>query len=126
MESEALQHRILAEGVKPYGRRIANVTADGSIAAVVFEPKGDVEKFARKLGWEKYHPVPVFRLSPEIMANMAAADRVTAAWLARSDKSIARIIVFTGLGSLLLNFEPSRGYWLEPESTDGEQAQARN
>ena len=41
---------------------------------------------------------------------------MTARWL--TGRRPGRILVFSGVGSLLVNFDPDKGFALEPGSTD--------
>ncbi len=101
--------RLLNEGIKPHAKEIATIAADGDVAIVVFEPGAGAARAAREAGWDG--KAGVLRMSPEFRQQLIeAADAVTAAWLDRDAGGAARMFVFAGCGTLLVNYAPRRAH----------------
>lgn len=116
MSSQDALNRLLKKGVHPHTDALAQIAVDGDVAVVVFEPAAPAKEAARKLGWDGKSPV--FRLPSSKHAELGKADHVTAAWLQRRDEGVSRMFVIMHEGTLLVNFAPERGYWVESGSTD--------
>jgi hypothetical protein len=122
-EQEKFMNRILDEGVKPHAETIAKIALNRDVAVVAFEVVDDppiVKESLRSLGW---HGEPVFALNRTRAEQMAVEsakrnDPVTAAWLRR--RTMGRIYLCTGAGTLLVNYDEKSGYSLEPGSSDTE------
>lgn len=109
--------RLLAEGIKPYADRLAEIMVTGAVAVVVFKPQKFGRSAARELGWDG--KAPVFELrEPTRRWFSALSDAVTAAWLESGREG--RIFVIAGYATLLANYVPGKGFMLEPGSTDAE------
>lgn len=117
--SDKVLDEILNHGIKPHADAIAEIVADGDIAVVVYRLRPDAERHARALGWDGVSPV--FEMSEATRVRMIAssetiADHLKARWL-RSHQP-GRILVLTGVGSLLVNIDEKNGFSIEPRSTD--------
>lgn len=108
---------ILDLGIKPNATEIGRIALKGQIACLVYDPEGEQSMQAlNALGWDKR--AEVFALSKKAAKQLATADNATKAWVER--KSGGRIFVVAHRGTLLVNFEPGKGYWLEDGSTNAE------
>jgi hypothetical protein len=115
-----LMDRLLRDGIKPHGRRIAELGLSGRIACLVFEPGPTAVVVLKAMKRERSGPL--FPLSSFEIGQLARSDRTTARWLATPSSGIKqKIFVFVHEGTLLLNHERGRGYSLEPGSTDWEE-----
>lgn len=109
--------RLLNEAIKPHAERIAELAERRRFVAVVFEPHEDAVKFARALGWDR--STPIFGLRETRVRRLAEIDHACERWFA-TKPCIDHIKAFVIMhrGTLLLNFEPDRGWYIEPGSTD--------
>jgi hypothetical protein len=119
--------RLLNEGIKPHADTLAEISAAGEIAIVVYDLAADdpqVQEAARAAGWDG--STAAFPMARDYRAQLATnGDAVTAAWLlqepsADPERRVGRVFVFTGHGTLLVNFTPGRGWSFEPGSLDSE------
>jgi hypothetical protein len=112
----------------PHATELAAITDRGEIAVVVFDPDPAstvMQQALRDLGWDGASVV--FQLGAGLKKRLIAdsvehADLVTARWL-RGGRT-GRIFLWTGRGTLLINFQQGVGYSLEPGSSDASRAQA--
>jgi len=122
MDQQQSFDRLLNKGIKAHGREIARIAVGGGIAAVVFEPAPSIVNWLKvNLNW---NGEPMFRLSAKERQWLAEAwqnvgDEVSARWI-RGKSGKGRIFVFSGKGTLLINWSPGEGFSLEPGSTDAE------
>jgi len=117
--SEVVWRRLLNEGVKPYAEELAPILAAGKIAIVVFEPNESAKPVFRAMGWDG--KAAVFPMSNAVRERLAKIDTVTAAWVNRKPKpTVGRLFVCSGIGTLLVNSAPGRGFWIEPGSLESE------
>jgi hypothetical protein len=114
------QEQDILERIKLHAERIAELSLSGAVA-VVCAP--DVAPEVRvQLGANDGSLA--FAMSDEVRKAMIAdclkrGDSATVRWL-RADSS-GRIFYVSGSGgTLLINFEPGKGYSIEPGSTDEE------
>ena len=111
--------RLLDEGIKPHATEIAEIVADGDLAALMFEPSEQAKQAVQSLGWDGQ--AAAFKVAGERAKALAVqlrkvGDTATAAWLER--KQPGRILVFTGDGTLCVNFQPGGGFSIEPGTLD--------
>jgi hypothetical protein len=117
-ETSVYLERILEEGIKPCAAMISEIAEGGGIAVLVYKATGKSAKHAiRKMGGSGLH-THAFRLSSEYTSVIASSDHVTRQWVARSEDGLAKILVISGHGTLLVNFHRERGFWIEPGSAD--------
>lgn len=121
--AEAAMEELLERGIKPHAEALARLAADGQVGCVVWKPEPVAESAARLLGWQPQQG-DVFALSQDACAHLAIGDRVTARWLAAGSSidGTVRAFVISGHGSLLVNFKPGRGWWIEPGSLETDEA----
>lgn len=106
----------------PNAYALASIIGGGQVAVAVFKlDEGDAlaQQAARDIGWDGSSAV--FPLSRDhkqriIDRSVELGDPLTAQWL-RGERN-GRIFLWTGRGTVLVNFEPGRGYSLEPGSND--------
>lgn len=112
-----LVSQILRDGIQPHADAIAKIGLKGGVVVVVFEPKEPWIEVLQAWEWKSRL---VFKL-PRRAYRGLATDPVTERWLNRKfDGKTTRIFLVVHFGSLLINFEPGRGYWREPGSSDAE------
>ena|ERR1044071_1867872 len=107
---------------------LAGIIGRGEIAVAVYdldEADAFMQQAVRDIGWDGTSAV--FRLLARhrkrlIEHSEEYADHVTARWL-RGART-GRIFLWTGRGTLLINYQPGVGYSLEPGSLDASRAQA--
>jgi len=117
--AERVWQRLREKALIPHAGELARILQQGKIAVVVFELNETVKDSLFPLGWDG--KTAVFPMSRDISRRYARlSDPVTAAWLRRDASPIGRILVFWGLGSLLMNWTPERGLWVEPGSIETE------
>ena len=92
---------------------IAPIISRGGVAVVVFEPS-QAAKAALQFGFD-WTGEPVFRLSNAARKRLVHS-KAAARWLDSTKRG--RILVFSGNGSLCVNFSPEVGYTIEPGTTD--------
>jgi hypothetical protein len=120
--------RIIDNCFTPNASALAGIIGRGEVAVVVFEPDpvdAVMKQALRDLGWDGASVV--FQLAAGHKKRLIAdsvehADLVTARWL-RGGRT-GRIFLWSGRGTLLINFQQGVGYSLEPGSTDASRAQA--
>ena len=126
-DGEVLQS--LVEGcLVPNAEVLASLIGRGEVAVVVYnldETDALVQRAARDLGWDG--PSPVFPLQGRLKKALIEeseqrADLVTARWL-RGGRT-GRIFLWTGRGTLLINYQPDAGYSVEPGSLDASRPRA--
>ena len=120
-----LKHEIdaLLEGaIKPHAHAIAEILAEGGIAAVVFEPQEPtLDALTVDFGWRGEPVFPFTRDNRELFAKGCEelGDDIAAQWL-RAENRLGRVLLFAAIGTLLINFTPGQGFSFEPRSTDAE------
>jgi hypothetical protein len=125
--SEVLQP-IIDNCFRPNADALSKIIGRGEVAVVVFkldESDALALQAARDIGWDGTSVV--FQLAGHtkkrlIEVSEQQADPVTARWL-RGGRT-GRIFLWTGRGTLLINYQPGAGYSVEPGSTDASRAQA--
>jgi hypothetical protein len=115
-EVQAKKDLLMNKGIRPNAEAIARIGVDGDIAVLVVNPMGGTKRLAQALGWTPKRPV--LRLARSRMEALANADAVTASWVRRPRPDTLRIFVLMEHGTLLVNFEPNRGYYIEPGSSE--------
>lgn len=117
--AERMWQRLTDKGLIPHASELAPLLGPGKVAVLVFEPNDTVKDALFPLGWDG--KAAVFQMSKSVARRYAKlSDPVTAAWLMR-DSSPGRLLVFWGLGSVLMNWTPGRGLTIEPGSIETDQ-----
>jgi hypothetical protein len=117
--SRQFMRRLMDQALLPNLELLVRIRDAGDIAVAVFEMNENNKGILPPMGWDG--KAVVFPLPNDYRKRLAAiSDTVTAAWLMREPSKVLRVLVWTGIGSLLLNIAPKRGYWLEPGSLDDE------
>ena len=107
--------RLLREVLVPQAEKLDG----GDIAVVVFEPGNACQRAARAAGWDGKSSV--FSMPRPFRERLIEnADTVTATWLAGRRPGVVRMFVFLQEGTLLINWSPGTGYYIEPGSLDSE------
>jgi len=115
-----LEH-LRTTGIIPHVDEIMDIALAGGVAVLVFEATPKWATALRNMGGTGKLETHVFRLSPDGEKTLAKADAVTKRWIERKhsdpENPIARIFVAAHDGaSLLVNFEPGKGFSIEPGS----------
>jgi hypothetical protein len=108
---------ILAAAIKPHAESIVPIVLSADVAVVVHDAHPDVAEHARSLGWDG--TAPVFRLEDRTLIQLAAilgqnGDEISRDWFLTP--RIGRIYVLFERRTFLVNFDPARGYSIEPGS----------
>ena len=114
--ADELLERLLEEGIKPHTDAILAAHEAGGVAVVLFEPVEEHEPMFRAMGWPDR---PAFPMTPQLRRSLLDSDPVTRRWLEVPRDGVVRIFALVHRGSLLVNYDPERGYWIEPNSLDG-------
>jgi hypothetical protein len=117
-ETKDFNRRLMDEAIIPNCRELAKIALEGNIAVVVFEIDDSAKPALWGAGWDG--KATVFPMLNSFRTELAqVTDAVTASWLTRQvSKRFCRMFVFFSTGSLLINFTPQRGYWVEPGSLE--------
>lgn len=97
---------LLEEGIKPHAEAIAALALVGRIAHVVYDEAAGAASTCEPM-------------RASLRRELCACDHITRRWCERRTRD-ARVFVQMSKGTLLVNFEPERGWFLEPGSTDSE------
>jgi hypothetical protein len=123
-DAEAMQ-RIVNGCLRPHAPTIAVIGFSGDVAVVLHEPSEKAKARARAIGWDGKSEV--FRLTAEgkraLAGSTEGSDAGISKWLGRKldpASPVARIYVLTGDDSLLMNFSPFGGWYVEPPATAGQ------
>ena len=134
-ETRAVYERIVAEGIKPHAETIARAHDNGEVAVVFFNisdehshamASADVRGYrdaVKSMGWRggRSECVAWNRTRAEKFADALARTSPAdpcAQWL--RGRRPGRIFVWSGLGSLCINFDPKSGYSSAPGTGDHE------
>jgi len=110
-------NKLLEDGLKPHAAAIAEIAMRGDIAVVLFEPSWGGIDAARVLG--RSGSEMVFAINrTRARKHLSGADHITAKWVERREKGVARVFVIMNEGTLLVNYRPGAGWEIEPGSTD--------
>lgn len=117
-----IMQRILSQGIVPFTPQLISIWNKGLVAFVGFEMRPFTMKAWRTLfpKWNKRRDAPVIGVSGKEYASRVECDPVTRNFLVRERTDDYPVFLFTGEGTLLLNFHPDRGFSIEPGSTDDE------
>lgn len=123
-DAEVMQ-RIVNGCLRMHAPEIAVIGFTGDVAVVLHEPGEKARARARTLGWDGKSEV--FRLGAEGQRALAGSAEVSDAgilkWLGRKfdpASPVARIYVLTGDDSLLVNYSPFAGWYVETDATAGQ------
>jgi hypothetical protein len=119
---------LLERGLKPHAERLAEIGAKNRFACLIWriDPKW-ASRAQKAFGWKPGEDV--FALADQVCANLATADLVTRRWVQAGSSldSVLRILIVSGpCSTLLMNYAPGRGYWIESGSLDAELAKTRS
>ena len=92
-------------------RRILDMTADGTIAVAVLEPRGLATTTLERMGWDgKAAVFPINRTRAEKIARLTEAepdaDAATSRWLRLRQRGLTRVLAVIGFGVYLLAWGP--------------------
>ena len=104
--------------IKPNAEAIEEIAERGGISMVCHKPGLMAADFLTSLGWKGKGCIA---MPEDVRRALASSDHVTKRWLERSfDGETVRIFLFVNDGTMLLNYENEKGFWLEPNSTGGQ------
>jgi hypothetical protein len=114
-----LFEHLIEDGIGPNLDAISEIAGRDELPVLVFELNDAVREDIQALGWKGES---VFAMAkPKAARVFRDVDAVTAPWILRPHPIDGfHLLVFTGLGSLLVNWDPKVGFRLEPGSTDRE------
>jgi len=110
---------LLEKSIRPNVGALARILLRGEIAVLLHDPAPFWNEALAAMGWDGR--AKVFALDGALaMRTIGQSDPVTAAWVQRRCRGgVGRIFVVARAGSLLVNYQPGKGYRIEPGSTDG-------
>ncbi len=115
VKSTDTMRRVMDEGIRPHSEALARIALARDVAVAVFEVNDRNKWVLRTMGWDGR--AAVFPMPNDYRKRLARiSDTVTAAWLTRDPANVARVFVWSGIGTILLNFALKRGWWIEPGS----------
>jgi hypothetical protein len=114
-----IMERLFEDGIKPNLTRILDIARRDRIPVLMFEPSEGSLAAARNLG---AHGEALFSLSKKkALRVLGDVDKVTGPWIKNSHpEGGLHLLVFVHGGSLLLCYDPERGWYPEPGSLDAD------
>lgn len=114
--------RLLEEGIKPHAETLLRLASAGQFACVLFEVDRETKQSLRPHGWRAGREV--FPIGLQMLEALKATDAAARRFFSTTpDSENVRIFAMVHKGTILVNWSPSKGYWIEPGSTDTERAQ---
>jgi hypothetical protein len=116
-----LRHDLEPSGSPPLRTRL-RFRPSGKFAGIAFEPDELRARVARATGWNRSKPV--FALHAAAVRNLAKTDYVAHHWFAAKPRvEMSKLFVFIHSGTLLVNHDADKGFYIEPGSTGPQLAQ---
>lgn len=118
-----IMQRLIDTCIKPHANWFVKTADRGEFVAMLFEPAPLVIEVSKTLG--RRRDAKHWALPPEAVRSLRHTDHVANQWFATAPRADhVKIFVLAHSGStLLLNFEPGKGYYLEAGSLDAEVSQ---